>query len=59
MLKHIWSLFAQAGSIWVAWVEENWLKGKSTFLANSYSSHLFVELEVDPKTSRCTWLSNF
>ncbi|XP_062167062.1 uncharacterized protein LOC133873362 [Alnus glutinosa] len=29
MLKHIWSLFAQAGSLWVAWVDKNWLKGRS------------------------------
>jgi hypothetical protein len=29
MLNHIWNLFAQAGSICVAWVETNWLKGKS------------------------------
>lgn len=29
MLKHIWSLFTQAGSLWVAWMEKNWLKGKS------------------------------
>jgi hypothetical protein len=25
----IWNLFAQAGSLWVAWVEVNWLRGKS------------------------------
>jgi len=29
MLKHVWNLFAQAGSIWVAWVNENWLRGRS------------------------------
>jgi hypothetical protein len=29
MLKHIWSLFAQSGSIWVAWVDSYWLKGRS------------------------------
>jgi hypothetical protein len=29
MLRHVWNLFAQAGSLWLAWVEENWLKGKS------------------------------
>jgi hypothetical protein len=29
MLNHIWSLFAQAGSLWVAWVELKWFKGKS------------------------------
>jgi hypothetical protein len=29
MLNHIWNLIAQAGSLWVAWVEDNWLKGRS------------------------------
>lgn len=29
MLKHIWSLFAQSSSIWVAWVDSNWLKRRS------------------------------
>jgi hypothetical protein len=29
MLVHIWNLFARAGSIWVAWVENVWLRGKS------------------------------
>ncbi|XP_062162012.1 uncharacterized mitochondrial protein AtMg00310-like [Alnus glutinosa] len=29
MLRHIWNLFAQAGSLWVAWVDQNWLKGRS------------------------------
>jgi hypothetical protein len=29
MLNHIWNLFAKAGSLWVAWIESNWLKGKS------------------------------
>jgi hypothetical protein len=29
MLKHIWSLFAQSGSLWVAWVHSYWLKGSS------------------------------
>lgn len=28
-LSHIWNLFVQAGSLWVAWVEKNWLKGRS------------------------------
>lgn len=23
ILKHIWNIFAQAGSLWVAWVKEN------------------------------------
>jgi hypothetical protein len=29
MLRHVWSLFARFGSIWVAWVRENLLKGRS------------------------------
>jgi hypothetical protein len=29
MIRHIWSLFVKAGSLWVAWVKENLLKGKS------------------------------
>jgi hypothetical protein len=29
MLNHIWNLFSKAGSLWVAWVEANWLKGRS------------------------------
>jgi hypothetical protein len=29
MLRHVWNVFAQSGSIWVAWVNENWLRGKS------------------------------
>jgi hypothetical protein len=29
MLRHIWNLFSRAGSLWVAWVKENWLRGRS------------------------------
>jgi hypothetical protein len=29
MMVHIWNLFARAGSLWVAWVEEVWLKGEA------------------------------
>jgi hypothetical protein len=29
MLRHVWSIFARSGSIWVAWVRENLLKRKS------------------------------
>jgi hypothetical protein len=29
VLKHIWHLFTQAGSLWVAWVHDVLLKGKS------------------------------
>jgi hypothetical protein len=29
ILQHIWDLFTKAGSLWVAWIDENRLKGKS------------------------------
>jgi hypothetical protein len=29
MLNHVWNLFSKAGSLWVAWTEANWLKGRS------------------------------
>jgi hypothetical protein len=29
MLYHVWVLFARSGSLWVAWVEDNLLKGRS------------------------------
>jgi hypothetical protein len=29
MLRHIWSLFARSGSLWVAWIKENFLKKRS------------------------------
>jgi len=29
LLIHIWNLFARASSLWVAWVQDVWLKGKS------------------------------
>jgi hypothetical protein len=29
MLRHVRSIFARSGSIWVAWVKENLLKGRS------------------------------
>jgi hypothetical protein len=29
MLRHIWNLFSRADSLWVAWVKENWLRGRS------------------------------
>jgi hypothetical protein len=29
MINHIWNLFTKAGSLWVAWTEANWLKGRS------------------------------
>lgn len=29
MLNHIWNLFTKAGSLWVVWIETNWLKGRS------------------------------
>jgi hypothetical protein len=29
MLRHIWSIFARSGSLWVAWIKDNLLKHKS------------------------------
>jgi hypothetical protein len=29
MMRHIWNIFARVGSLWVAWVREYLLKGKS------------------------------
>jgi hypothetical protein len=29
ILRHIWNLFAKAGSMWVAWVKEYLVKGRS------------------------------
>lgn len=29
ILRHIWNIFAQFGSLWVAWIKEHLLKGKS------------------------------
>jgi hypothetical protein len=29
MLRHVWSLFAYSGSIWVAWVTQYLLRGRS------------------------------
>jgi hypothetical protein len=29
MLRHIWSIFARSGSLWVAWIKNNFLRQKS------------------------------
>jgi hypothetical protein len=29
MLRHIWSIFARSGSLWMAWIKENFLKQNS------------------------------
>jgi hypothetical protein len=29
IMRHIWNIFTKAGSIWVAWIKEYILKGKS------------------------------
>jgi len=31
MLNHIWNLFTKDGSLWVAWLDINWLKGRSVW----------------------------
>jgi hypothetical protein len=50
MLNHIWSLFTKASSLWVAWVEANWLKGRSLWQipipqACSWSWNKLLKLE--------------
>lgn len=34
ILRHIWNLFVKGGSLWVAWVREYLLSGKSFWLVN-------------------------
>jgi hypothetical protein len=34
MLRHIWSLFAKSGSLWVAWVKDYLIKGRSFWSIN-------------------------
>jgi len=34
MLRHVWSLFACSGSIWVAWIQNYMLKGRSFWSVN-------------------------
>jgi len=38
MLNHIWNLFTKAGSLWVAWIESNWLRGRSLWSISIPSS---------------------
>jgi hypothetical protein len=47
MLRHIWNLFAEASSLWVAWVDENWLRGRSFWQIPIYTSILLLELEAN------------
>jgi hypothetical protein len=32
IMRHTWNLFAQAGSIWVAWIKENLLRVRSFWI---------------------------
>lgn len=51
MMRHIWSLFTETGSLnWVAWVKE-FIEGKK-FLAGEGSPKLPMELEKDLKAER-------
>lgn len=34
MLRHVWSIFARSGSLWVAWIHEYMLKGRSFWNVN-------------------------
>lgn len=38
ILKHIWNIFDHAGSLWVAWVKENILKGRSFYTITESSN---------------------
>lgn len=42
MIRHIWNLFAQSGSLWVAWVKMYLLRGRS-FGQLKISSSLFLD----------------
>ena len=44
VMKHIWHLFTQAGSLWVAWVQDELLKGRSFWTVN-IPQFLFLGLE--------------
>lgn len=44
MLINFWNLFAQSGSLWVAWIKANRLKGKE-ILASIHSPFVYLELE--------------
>jgi hypothetical protein len=42
-MRHIWNIIANPGSLWVAWVKENLLKGRNFWQAK-IPQELFLEL---------------
>lgn len=74
MMRHIWSLFARSGSIWVAWVQDYLLKGRSFWNVSipqncSWSwrkllrlrglARGFLKFEVGDGTNIHMWLDNW
>lgn len=54
-MRHIWSLSAKAGSLWVAWVNANLLKGRSFWQikipqSGSWCWRKLLKLRVEAKT---------
>jgi hypothetical protein len=57
MMRHIWSLFAKSGSIWVAWIQMYLLKGRS-FWNVKLPPRLLMDLEETTSYSKfCLTLS--
>jgi hypothetical protein len=53
MLGHIWNLFTKVGSLRVAWIKANWLKGRSLWLvsipvSDSWSWKKILKLRARP-----------
>jgi hypothetical protein len=74
MLRHIWTLFARSGSLWVAWIHIYLLKGRSFWnlsipqdcswswrkLLNLHSfAHEHIKFEVGPGHSIHLWHDNW
>jgi hypothetical protein len=74
MMRHIWSLFARAGSIWVAWVHAYLLKGRSFWsvsipqnsswcwrklLKLRAMARGFIKFEVDDEKNIHLWLDSW
>jgi hypothetical protein len=57
--------FSRSGSLWVAWIQENWLKGKSAFGAGKKILQLrglakkFIKFEVGDGHNIFLWYDNW
>ena len=52
-MQHIWNLLTQAGSLWIAWIQEYVLKGRSFWqvpILQSTSWHWRKLLQMRPTT---------